>query len=167
MNEFKEKETFYSEKGRQFSNECVSFLLFLLSNQEGLVQCSSSACSETFQKICEEKFVMEIIFRNVIRLSISFSSTFLWLLPKIEQKHIPFNDNIVWCKYSRVITDLSKKGNFFLLTAPKYLGARFFIFSTRYLYVFSEMHSSQKKSVKLKRFLCKDKFSQNFLNSLV
>ena len=59
-------------------------------------------------------------------LSISFPNKFLWLLPNIEQKLIPLNDNIVWCKYSRVIKNLSKSGSFFLLNAPKYLGARLF-----------------------------------------
>ena len=32
INEFKEKETFYFEKGRQFPDEFVSVLLFLFSN---------------------------------------------------------------------------------------------------------------------------------------
>ena len=77
-----------------------------------------------------------------------FSEHLFMVASKIEQKHIPLNDNIVWCKYSRAIKNLSKKGSFFLLNAPKYLGARFFTLSTRKLYVFSEMYSSQKKSVK-------------------
>ena len=34
INEFKNKETFYSEKGRQFPDEFVSFSLFLFSNQD-------------------------------------------------------------------------------------------------------------------------------------
>ena len=57
---------------------------------------------------------------------ISFPNTFLWLLPNIEQKRIPLNDNIVWSKYYRVIKDLSKSGSLFLLNAPKYLGASLF-----------------------------------------
>ena len=69
-----------------------------------------------------------------------FSTPFL----VAEHKRIPLNDNIVWCKYSRVIKNLSKRGNFFLLNAPKYVGARLFILSTHKLYVFSEMSSSQK-----------------------
>ena len=63
---------------------------------------------------------------------------------KLSRKHIPLNDNIVWCKYSRVIKDLSKKWSFFLLNTPKFLGGRFFILSTRELYVFSEMYSSKQ-----------------------
>ena len=31
-NEFKEKKTFYSEQGKQFPDEFVSFFLFLFSN---------------------------------------------------------------------------------------------------------------------------------------
>ena len=34
INKFKEKETFYSEKERQFPDEFVLFLLFLFSNLE-------------------------------------------------------------------------------------------------------------------------------------
>ena len=65
-------------------------------------------------------------------------------LSNLKQKRIPVNDNIVWCKYSRVIKNLSKSVRFVLLNAPKYLGAR--ILSTRKLYVFSEMYFSQKKT---------------------
>ena len=50
---------------------------------------------------------------------ISFLSTSLWLLPNIEQKCIPLNYNIVWCKNSRVVIDLSNNGSFSLLTVPK------------------------------------------------
>ena len=57
---------------------------------------------------------------------ISFLNTFLWLLPNIEQKCIPLNDNSVQCKHSRIIKDLSKSGSLFLLNAPKYLGVRHF-----------------------------------------
>ena len=32
------------------------------------------------------------------RLPISFSNIVLWLLPNIEQKGIPLNDNIIWLK---------------------------------------------------------------------
>ena len=60
----------------------------------------------------------------------------------------------------------SKIGSFFLFNTLKHFGARFFL-STDKLYVFSEMYSSLKKSVKVKRFFCKDNFSQNFLKSLV
>ena len=98
--------------------------------------------------ICRETTVMETIFRKVQiiqnglmwgRLSINFPNTFIWLLPNIQQKLIPLKDIIVWCKHSRVIKDLSKSGSFFLLNAPKYLGARLFILSTCKLYVFSEI----------------------------
>ena len=86
---------------------------------------------------------------------ISLPNTFLWLLPNTEQKHVPLNDHIVWCKYSRVIKDLSKSGSLFLLNAPKYLGARLsetFLYSQRArFYVFSEMYSSQKKTKQTKK----------------
>ena len=57
---------------------------------------------------------------------ISFPNIILQLLPNIEQKRILLSDNIVWCKYSRVIKDLSKSESLFLLNARKYLGARLF-----------------------------------------
>ena len=57
---------------------------------------------------------------------ISFPNINLKLLPNIEQKRILLSDNIVWCKYSRVIKDLSKSESLFLLNARKYLGARLF-----------------------------------------
>ena len=87
-------------------------------------------------------------------------------------RNIPLNYDIVWWKYSRVIKDLSKIGSkkwkLFLTEYTEILRRRtFFILPTRKLYVFSKIHSSQKKSVKLKRFLCKDKSSQNLLKSLV
>ena len=86
---------------------------------------------------------------------ISFPNTSLWLLPNIEQKRIPLNDNIVWCKCSRDIKNLSKSGSLFLLNAPKYLGARLsetFLYSQRArFYVFSEMYSSQKKTKQTKK----------------
>ena len=90
---------------------------------------------ENLQKICRESTVMKTIFskvsvlQNRLRygcLSISFPNTFLWLLPNIEHKRIPVNDNIVWCKYSRGIKNLSKSGSCFLLNYPKYLGATLF-----------------------------------------
>ena len=43
---------------------------------------------------------------------ISFPSTFLWLLPNIEQKRIPLNDNIIWCKSSTVTKDLSNSDRY-------------------------------------------------------
>ena len=91
---------------------------------------------------------------------ISFLNTFLWLLPNIEQRRTPLNDNIVWCKYSIVIKDLSKSGFLFLLNAPKYLGARLFysLFVQTYTY-FLKCIPPPKKSVKLKRFHCKDNSS--------
>ena len=44
--------------------------------------------------------------------------------PYLDNFHAVLNDNIIWCKYSRVITDLKKSESFFLLSAPKYLGTR-------------------------------------------
>ena len=92
--------------------------------------------------------------------SISFLNTFLWLLPNTEQRRTPLNDNIVWCKYSIVIKDLSKSGFLYLLDAPKYLGARLFysLFAQTDSY-FLKCIPSPKKSVKLKRFHCKDNSS--------
>ena len=79
------------------------------------------------------------------RLSISFPNTFLLLLPNIEQKRIPLNDNIVWCKRSRVIKDLSKSGSFFLLNASKYLDARlFYSFYAETLCIFWNVFLSRK-----------------------
>ena len=49
----------------------------------------------------------------------------------MEQKRIPLNDNIIWWKYSKSIKNLSKSEKFFLSNAPKYLGARLFLFSLR------------------------------------
>ena len=94
-----------------------------------------------------------------VRASFSLPNTFLWLFRNIERKRIPLNDNIVWCRYSWVIKDLSKSGTFFLLIAPKYLSARFFILSSRKFYVFSDMYSSEQNPWYLKSFfvkICRD-----------
>ena len=40
------------------------------------------------------------------------------------ESRIPLNDNIIWCKYSRVNKELSKREKKFLLNATKFLGAR-------------------------------------------
>ena len=90
---------------------------------------------ENFYKICHETSVTETIFRKVLviqnghsheHLRVSFPNTFLWMLPKIEQKRISLNDNIVWCKNSRVVKDLSNSGTFILFNVPK-----LFLFSLR------------------------------------
>ena len=63
-----------------------------------------------------------LVLRNGLshgRLPIGFPDTFLWLLPKIEKKNIPLDDDIVRHKNSRVIKDLSKSDRF--LGVPKYL----------------------------------------------
>ena len=73
-------------------------------------------------------------------------NAFLWMI-------ILFGENT---------TESSKIWKLFLLKCPKILRRETFLFSLRANYVFSEMYSSQKKSVKLESFLCKDKFSQNF-----
>ena len=100
------------------------------------------------------KFYYNAAVRRFLKTFRKFAGKRLWMRPFLGKLFVflsvfrtPFYGcfNIVWCKYSRVIKDLSKKGSFFLLNAPKYLGARFFILSTRKLYVFSEMYSSQKK----------------------
>ena len=98
------------------------------------------------------------VLQNRLRygcLSISFPNTFLWLLPNIEHKRIPVNDNIVWCKYSRGIKNLSKSGSCFLLNYPKYLGATLFhSLYAQTLRIFWNVFL-EKKSVKFKRFFVK------------
>ena len=93
-------------------------------------------------------------------LSISFPNTFLWLFPNIERKGISFNDNIIWCKYSRVIQDLSKSESFFLLNAPEILRRKTFLFSISANSTYFLKCISLKKSVKLKRLFWKHKSSQ-------
>ena len=89
---------------------------------------------EVFWKILENlqgKTVMETIFRKGLGqgcFSISFPNIFLWLLPNIEQKRIPLNDNIVWSKYSKVIKDLSKRWKLFLIKCPEILRRETFLF---------------------------------------
>ena len=68
LNGFKEKETFYSEKGRQFPDNSISFFLFLFSNYDifssgyGLLQCSGSTFLKLFRReICRGMTVMETI----------------------------------------------------------------------------------------------------------
>ena len=108
----------------------------------------------------------ETIFRKVLdfqnglshkHLPVSFSSTFLWLLPKIEQKRIYLNDKIAWCKKSRVVKDLSNSGSFFLFSVLKH----FFILSTRKFHVFLKIFLT-KKIIILERLVCEDKPSQKF-----
>ena len=61
------------------------------------------------------------------RISITFSNTFLCLVPNIEKKGIPLDDDIVSCKNSIVPKDLTKIGGFFLLGVRKYvLAANFY-----------------------------------------
>ena len=101
--------------------------------------------------------------RSHARLPISFPNTILWLFPNIEQKHVTLNDNIVWCKNSRVVWNLSNSGNFFLLHFPKYLGTiLFYYLYAQISHIFWKI-SFTKKSMKLKRLLRKDKFFQNLL----
>ena len=80
--------------------------------------------------------------------STSFLNTFLWLLPNIEQKRIPLNDSIVWCKNFSVTKDLSKSSNFFLLNVLKYLGTKLFYSLYAQTYVFSEKYASQGFPIK-------------------
>ena len=75
--------------------------------------------SDVFRKLLEnmhgnvydvDHFSKVSVFQNGLshgRLSISFPNTFLWLPPNVEQKRIPLNDNIVWCKHFKIINDLS------------------------------------------------------------
>ena len=96
----------------------------------------SSMLFENIYKICTEASVMEAILNKVLvpqnglsqeRLSISLPNNFLLFLQKIEQKHTSLNDNIVWCKNSRIFKDLSNSGSFFLFSVPMH----FVILSTR------------------------------------
>ena len=97
-------------------------------------------------KMDSGKGVFLSVFRN-----------FLWLLPNIQHKRITLNDSIVWCKYSRVIKDLSKSGNFFLLNAAKYFGARsFYSFYGQTLSIFWNVFLSKKTPVKLKKRVNQD-----------
>ena len=76
---------------------------------------------------------------------LSIFQTPFYGVPNIQQKRIPLNDNIVWCNYSRVIRDLSKKGSFFLLNALKYLGARlFYSIYVQKLLIFKNVFLSKK-----------------------
>ena len=130
MNEFKENETFYSEKGRQFPDEFVSFFLFLFSNQDrfrsglAVLQCSSSTFFGNSQKNlrgndCDRSHFQQSLsyskWTQAGRLSISFPNTFLWLLPSIQQ---------------RIIKDLSKSGNAFYLK-PRNTQAQDLLFCLR------------------------------------
>ena len=63
------------------------------------------------------------------RISITFSNTFLCLVPNIEKKGIPLDDDIVSCKNSIVPKDLTKIGGFFLLSVRKYVLAANFYYS--------------------------------------
>ena len=72
--------------------------------------------------MCRKTSVMETIFSKVLVLQnglshgclpINFPNTVLWILPNIEQKRIPLNDNIVSYKNSRIIKDSSNSGSFF------------------------------------------------------
>ena len=121
---------------------------------------------ENFQKICTEVSVTEMISSKTFvlqnglslgRLSFSFPNTVLWLLPKIEQKRISLNDDIVWYKNSRVIKDLSNSNSFYLISVPKH----FFILSTRKFHAFLK-NIPHKKSIKLQRLLCKNKSPLKF-----
>ena len=61
-----------------------------------------------------------------------------------------------------------KKWKHFLIKCPKILRRETFLFSLRGNFTyFLKYFLLKKKSVKLNRFLCKDKSSQNFLRSLV
>ena len=107
---------------------------------------------ETFRKFAGT--VMETIFKNVQviqkRTQVSgpfyqFSKHFVMVVPNTDQKRIPMNDNIAWCKYSRVSKDLLKRGSFFLLNAPKYLDARlFYSFYPQTLRIFWNVFLSRK-----------------------
>ena len=89
------------------------------------------------------------------------SNAFLWMnlscLVQILQSH------------QRLQKKSSKSGSFFLLNAPKYLGARHFysLYAQTLPMFWNVFLSKKKKCVKFNRFLCKDKSSQNFLRSLV
>ena len=72
------------------------------------------------------------------RLPISFPNTFLWLLPNIEQKRIPLNDNIIWCK----------KVFKFVLDKTEVM-----VFWVLHIYMFCNRWKSEKAS-NVKKFQC-------------
>ena len=58
-------------------------------------------------------FCKVLVLQNKLshkHLPVSFLNTFLRFLPKIEQKRIYLNNNIVWFKNSRVVKVLSNSG---------------------------------------------------------
>ena len=75
---------------------------------------------------------------------VTFCNATVWCFLKTFRKYV------AWCKNSRVIKDLSKSGSFYLLSVPEHFFTYFWkIFLT-------------KKSKKLEKLLCKNKFSQKF-----
>ena len=120
---------------------------------------------ENIYKICTEASVMEAILNKVLipqnglsqeRLSISLTNNFLWFLQKIEQKRTSLNDNIVWCKNSRVFKDLSNSGSFFLFSVPTH----FVILSTRIFTYFWKIFLTKN----WKCFFVKISPLKNFIN---
>ena len=138
-----------------------SFVRFFLSLFKlGKIQLWFSSTMQ--ENMCDEDHLSKVSVPQDAfshgRFSISFSNTFLCLLPNIEQKKcIPLNDNIVYCQTSKVIKDLSNIGNF-----SSTQESNSSVLSTGKFYVFFEKNVLQKKTMKLEALLCK-KSSQNFV----
>ena len=130
------KERFYFGKGRQFPDEFVSFFV-CFSFQTKIDLALVTFCDKevwrflkSFRKstVKHPSWIQFLIkFQNGLShrlFPLIFPNTFLKLLPNVEQKHVVINDNIVLCKDSRVIKDLSKSGALLLLGVPRYLEER-------------------------------------------
>ena len=93
------------------------------------------------------KFYYNAAVRRFLKTFRKFEWKRIWWKPFLgtEHKWIPLNDNIVWCKYTRVIKNFSKSGSFFLLNAQKHLGVGpFYSLYTQTLRIFWNVFLSKK-----------------------
>ena len=146
------------------------FYCFSFSNEEkfssGLVSSITMQQFEFFWKLLENLRVNYVYYFQQslsslkwTRLRASFYQ-FSELIFIVTSKHWTethsLNDKIiVWCKYSRVIKDLSKSGNIFLLNVPNYSDTKL-LFSLRSNFVYSLKNIPLKKNPwNLKAFFAK------------
>ena len=94
---------------------------------------------------------------QVIVFFYQFSEHLFMVASQHWTKRIPLNDNIVWCKYSKVIKDLSKSGSFFLIKCPEILRERdfFYFLYAQTLRIFWNVFLSKKTPWNLKGFFVK------------
>ena len=116
-------------------------------------------------------FLVSLCYSKWTQIRVSFyqfSEHLFWLLPNIKQKRIPLNDNIFGANTPES-SKIRQKVEVCFIKFPEILihTRDLFILSTRNFMYFPKCIPLKKKSVKLKNFLCKDKFSNNFLRSLV